>query len=294
MAASAVLLPFDERRRAQFVAQTREQLELPGGERPGGKEAGKREGGCEDKTIAVRILCGDLSRSLRHAPRSCGCFSQREDESHVKSPDTCAVVNAANRSSFTYLDAGVSGALRDLCAPEVGSVVGRKKRILVDSATGHSLEQPLADVRLEETQVGVQESAGGLRSNRGVDFILHALAPCWKDYTVDLAAADSEDKLVEEVAPKIYATVRNALRTADELGVHRVVLPSLAGGIFTHRGFDDASRKLAARERDVAREVAMRAVRETTNSLQFVRHVDFVTLQSDSALLEAAFDDAFS
>ena len=169
---------------------------------------------------------------------------------------TDAVVNAANASSFTRLDSGVSGALRNACAPEIeASVTAPKFRFVLlptegdtessGGASNYTIEP--APESLKADQIRYQNSFGGLR-DQGVKWIIHALGPNWIDEDVS-----DHENMFAQVAPRIRATVTAALECASRLGARSVTLPALSGGIFTHKPFDDQSRQLHKLEQRIAR-----------------------------------------
>ncbi|KAJ9455464.1 hypothetical protein DIPPA_32820 [Diplonema papillatum] len=129
-----------------------------------------------------------------------------------------AVVNAANEQSFTPMDCGVSGALRNACLP--ANVCGAPKLWVDDRGEQH------ATVRIPTTFAGTQPAAGGLAA-RGVQHIVHAVGPIWSDYPVS-------DKTFSIVVPKIRRTVKRALSAAAAAGARSCAVPAVSGGIFTH------------------------------------------------------------
>mmetsp|Transcript_7183 Transcript_7183/g.9854 ORF Transcript_7183/g.9854 Transcript_7183/m.9854 type:complete len:328 (-) Transcript_7183:110-1093(-) len=177
-----------------------------------------------------------------------------------------ALVNAANTLSFTRMDCGVSGALRNACLASPNANGSEKasskiRKVRTEKVKGSELRRPTKvkydpsktidpsssednavvgavktywtddgkehqNRKLPETQAGVQAAAGILLA-RGVKFIIHAVGPIWMDYPV-------EEKTFELVTPRIKRTVRRALRCALKMGVKSVALPAISGGIFTH------------------------------------------------------------
>ena len=179
-------------------------------------------------------------------------------EGDIAKASTAAVVNAANESSFTHMDGGVSGALRNACGM---AVVGLEKNMWDD--VGNQLPPAL---RVPRHHAGAHAAAGRLASN-GVKYIVHAVGPAWHDYDVD-------DALFDAVCPLVYATVKRALMTASRCGASSVTLPSISGGIFTHR--HDA--ELQEREQVAARHELFRAIeahiKEGGSSLQEIVLID--------------------
>ena len=176
---------------------------------------------------------------------------------------TDVVVNAANASSFTHLDSGVSGALRNACAPDIeASVSAPKFRFVLihtegdkesnGGASNYTIET--APESLKADQVRYQNTFGGLR-DQGVKWIIHALGPNW----IDEDASDPE-RMFAQVAPRIRATVTAALECASRLGARSVTIPALSGGIFTHKAFDDESRQLHRMEQRIARRELVGAI----------------------------------
>ena len=182
---------------------------------------------------------------------------------------TDAVVNAANSASFTRLDSGVSGALRNACAPDIEAAVSAPKFRFVLSqtegdkdrdkdtesnggASNYTIEP--APESLKADQIRYQNTFGGLR-DQGVKWIIHALGPNWMDED-----ASDPERMFGQVAPRIRATVTAALECASQLGARSVTLPALSGGIFTHKPFDDKSRQLHTMEQRIARRELVGAI----------------------------------
>jgi len=178
---------------------------------------------------------------------------------------TDVVVNAANASSFTRIDSGVSGALRNACAPEIAAAISAPKFRFAradkdeDSSDKKNTKDSYVIVAASEPliagQVRFQDAFGVLRDIQGVRYIVHALGPNWMDED-----ASDPDQMVSRIAPRIHATVIAALDCASRLGASSVSLPALSGGIFTHKPFDDKSRCLHELEQRIARQQLVRAI----------------------------------
>lgn len=160
---------------------------------------------------------------------------------------TAVVVNAANASSFTRHDAGVSGALREACAPDQTAAV-HAPRYQYDLA-GQAVLTPHP---LKEGGVRFQQAYGRLRS-QGVEWIVHALGPAWQDYN------PRSPDFFPAVGQQINRTVFGALVVAEQLRATGVTLPAISGGIFCHQAFDAASRALNAKEQLTARRQLLQA-----------------------------------
>lgn len=209
------------------------------------KEGEKRDLEGEKKTIVRRTTnVGPLSISIV--------------ESDITLMRVDAVVNAANSLSFTPMDGGVSGALRNACRPD--TVTGAQKAWWDANGTEHS------DVKLPSTQAGVQRSAGMLAS-RGVQFIVHAVGPIWTDYPI-------KQSTFRIVLPLIQQTVTRALNAAARVGARSCAVPAISGGIFTHwkEGSD-----IKEREQQAAREAVVRAVFEWADQNQVLPAYDLPT-----------------
>ena len=167
----------------------------------------------------------------------------------IAASTTDAVVNAANASSFTRLDGGVSGALRNACDPEIAAAIDAPK-----FRFGAGGERCTAPEPLEVGQVRFQDTFGRLRG-AGVRWIIHALGPNWQD-----ADVSEPDAMFAEMAPRIRDTVTAAIHSATLLGARSVTIPALSGGIFTHKPFDDDSRALHEAEQRTARRELVAAI----------------------------------
>ena len=77
-------------------------------------------------------------------------------EGDISRSKTDGVVNAANESSFTPMDGGISGALRDACSPDV--VVGQEKKLFPDDDDA----EPTMGQRVPSLHAGAQPAAGRL------------------------------------------------------------------------------------------------------------------------------------
>ena len=163
---------------------------------------------------------------------------------------TDVVVNAANASSFTRIDGGVSGALRNACRPEIASAISAPKFRFATNNVKVPAPEPL---KVEE--VRFQDTFGTLRDVQGVRWIIHALGPNWQDED-----SSDHDQMVSRVSPRIHATIITALDCASRLGASSISLPAISGGIFTHKPFDDKSRELHELEQRVARQQLVRAI----------------------------------
>lgn len=152
-----------------------------------------------------------------------------------------ALVNAANATSFTPLDGGVSGALRRACQPD--QVTGLKKTWWDSDGKEHRT------VKLPGTQAGVHATAGKLRA-RGVLYIIHAFGPMWTDYA-------QGDRAFKKVCPRIRRTVVRALDAAERTQCKSCALPAISGGIFTHWSATDKAIK--EREQEAARQAVVEA-----------------------------------
>ena len=200
---------------------------------------------------------------------------------------TDAVVNAANSASFTRLDSGVSGALRNACAPDIQAAVtapkfrfvlsqteGDKDKVSNGGTSNYTIEP--APESLKADQIRHQNTFGGLR-DQGVKWIIHALGPNWMDED-----ASDPERMFAQVAPRIRATVTAALECASRLGARSVTLPALSGGIFTHKPFDDASRRLHTMEQRIARRELVGAIfdwaKEQCGTTTSIESVVIVTL----------------
>ena len=178
----------------------------------------KREYRVIGTEVKVRIVAGDIGRSM-----------------------TDGVVNAANEASFTPMDAGVSGALRNACAPD--NVCGKAKTIFDDHG------ETTTTMHVSPCHAGAQEAAGRLAS-QGVQWIIHAVAPRWSDHAAD-------ETVFDIVRPEIRTTVERALRCANAVGCASVTVPALSGGIFCHHGVDPDFKE---REQRAAREELAAAI----------------------------------
>ena len=172
-----------------------------------------------------------------------GDISVRILQTDIAMVDTEAVVNAANTLSFTPMDGGVSGALRNSCSPE--KVTGMRKRWWDQKDKEHF------DVQLPSLQVGVQDSSGGLRDH-GVRYVLHTVGPNWLDYPI-------ADSTFDDVLPLLKIAVQRALNVAARLGVVSCSIPAVSGGIFTHWRSDSDIKQ---REQCAARQTIVKAVFE--------------------------------
>jgi len=185
---------------------------------------------------------------------------------------TDAVVNAANASSFTRIDGGVSGALRNACAPEISSAISASKFRFAHFNGESDVKDVVvtAPQPLKVGQVRFQDTFGALRDVQGVRWIIHALGPNWMDED-----SSDLDKMVSRISPRIHATVIAALDCASRLGASSVSLPALSGGIFTHKPFDDKSKRLHEFEQRIARQQLVRAIfawaeKQSTSSVKSV------------------------
>mmetsp|Transcript_37500 Transcript_37500/g.84568 ORF Transcript_37500/g.84568 Transcript_37500/m.84568 type:complete len:291 (-) Transcript_37500:319-1191(-) len=163
-------------------------------------------------------------------------------EGDIGRASTDAVVNAGNESSFTPLDSGISGALRNACAPD--DVVGKEKVRWDDS--GNPLPP---SKKLKVGHAGAQP-AGGRLASQGVAWIVHAVGPRWSDHPV-------EEATFGIVRPQIFKTGKRALLAASKCGATSVTLPALSGGIFTHHA---CTAEMREAEQLAAREELVRAV----------------------------------
>jgi O-acetyl-ADP-ribose deacetylase (regulator of RNase III) len=136
-------------------------------------------------------------------------------EGDISLSTTAAVVNAANPASFTPMDGGVSGALRNACLPD--NVIGKDKMCWPEDEG-----EPTTSPRVEPHHAGAHRAAGRLAS-QGVQWIVHAVGPVWKEYPAEAATFDV-------VGPLIYDTCRRALATAVKCGATSVTIPALSGG----------------------------------------------------------------
>ena len=73
----------------------------------------------------------------------------------IGASSTAAVINAANPASFTPMDSGVSGALRNACSPDV--VTGKDKMMWPDEG-----DDAYTSRRVEPHHAGAQASGGRL------------------------------------------------------------------------------------------------------------------------------------
>lgn len=187
----------------------------------------------------------------------------------VADSTTEAVVNAANANSFTPIDSGVSGTLRDACGRS--EALAATKFRLVDGQPAPSVEP------LQECEVCYQESSGALRE-QGVKYVLHALGPNWINHE------PQEEGLLDTVGVQIASCMKNALDMAASLGASSITLPALSGGIFTHKAFDDESRALHDAEQRRSRlEVVQGAVEwARANPMTALRSISLMTPQPGS------------
>ena len=145
--------------------------------------------------------------------------------------------------SFTPMDGGVSGALRNACAPDV--VVGKEKTCWPDEGN-----RPFDSLHVEPHHAGMQPAAGRLAA-QGVKFIVHAVGPVWKEYPTAGPELDGVGLLIEQ-------TCRRALRCAVKCGATSITIPALSGGIFCH----DRPADLREWEQHEARSRLIKAIDE--------------------------------
>ena len=142
-------------------------------------------------------------------------------EGDIGEASTDVVVNAANQSSFTLTDGGISGALRNACSPDCQVVIGAEKQMWDDDGLPEALSRTIPVGR-----AGAHAAAGGL-AMQGVKHIVHAVGPKWRDF-------DVED-IFDTVPPQIYSACIRALAAADHLNASSMTIPAISGGIFTHK-----------------------------------------------------------
>ena len=147
---------------------------------------------------------------------------------NIAEQTTDAIVNAAHTSSFRSMDSGVSGALRNACAP---ADVTEIPKTWWDSKGEHS------SLAVPTGQAGVQEAQGGL-AEQGVKWIIHAVGPIWTDWPVGKAC-------FKPVMARIRTTVSRALDAASRMGARSIVIPAISGGVFTHYSFSNPNIKRA-------------------------------------------------
>jgi O-acetyl-ADP-ribose deacetylase (regulator of RNase III) len=163
-------------------------------------------------------------------------------EADIATLQVDVLINAANISSFTPMDCGVSGALRNACRP--ADVVGVEKIWWDEEENRHE------DKTLPVTQAGVQELTHGGLFDRGVKHIVHAVGPTWTDYPI-------EEETFSKVVPNIKLTVKRALNVAERINATSCALPAISGGIFTHWKINS---DIKAREMLAARVAAVEAI----------------------------------
>ena len=211
-----------------------------------------------------------------HRSFTVGSVTIRIVEGDITSATTEVIVNAANMLSFTPMDCGVSGALRNACKPD--NVTGKEKRWWNDEGTEHNTK------KVPTTYVGLQEAAGGLKEN-GVKFIGHAVGPIWSDYPLN-------DKVFKVVMPKIKVTIRRALDLTKRVGASSCTLPAVSGGIFTHWSL---TSDIKSREQRAARYAACQAVFTwaTKNQNTSVTDIELIDLSRRQKGCIHFFADAF-
>jgi len=221
-----------------------------------------------------------------------------------------ALVNAANSLSFTRMDCGVSGALRNAClaSPNAsgssGRTSGKSNGMKREKPIGNPKRRPSVKAKYDPSKtidpgssdgvvVGAVktywaddgkehqnrklpetqagvQAAAGILLARGVRYIIHAVGPIWMDYPV-------EEKTFKLVTPRIKRTVRRALRCAVKMRVKSVALPAISGGIFTHW---KANSNIKEREQMAARTAVVKA------AFEFAANQARTTEQQDCGKIE--------
>lgn len=191
-------------------------------------------------------------------------------EGDITAMQVDVIVNAANSLSFTPMDGGVSGALRNACGP---AIVTKQEKVWW---TEEGVE--MKSVKLPTTQAGVQPTAGGLK-DRGVQFIVHAVGPTWTDYSM----ADDPAFFIP-CCQRIKKTVTRALHACSRVRGKTCALPAISGGIFTHwkYGEDIKDREQRAARRAVLEAVIAWARRQERLRGQTVETADMDDMQNQS------------
>lgn len=180
-------------------------------------------------------------------------------EGDISKSRTEAVINAANESSFTPMDGGVSGALRNACGGSVA--IGLEKNMWDDEG-----EAMASSKRVPPCHAGSHATFGNLAA-QGVQVIVHAVGPRWTDH-------DEAD--FATVCLLICDTCRRALMTAVKSGATTATIPAVSGGIFCHK--HDA--QLKEREQIAARHELIRAVASHCSSASPLKEIVLIDLPS--------------
>lgn len=152
-----------------------------------------------------------------------------------------AVVNAAN--AYLAVGGGVSGAIHAAAGPELKAECDR--------------------IALEHGPLQPGEAIATLGYRLRARHVIHVLGPVWYGGGSDEAAT-------------LETAYRNALRTANDLGLHSIALPSISTGIFGYPASEAAP-------------VALHAIADTLSAGGSVHDVSFVLFDQDTL---AAFTSA--
>jgi site-specific DNA-methyltransferase (adenine-specific) len=167
----------------------------------------------------------------------------------ISAARTAAVVNAANALSFQTGDTGVSGALRQACAPAGdanGARVCNNRHTTLQEWSETGRWQFVAQTQLLGA---TRQPATGRLQIQGVQWVIHAFGPTWQ-------GGAATEEFANKMRADIKMTVGNALDCAHRAGATSVMLPPISGGIFTRKDENEE------RDQRVSREAVVEAVCE--------------------------------